>query len=263
MKPYTHVLCSLMALALASCADEGPFEAGVFESEIKIEQVTATTAVISVIYPETSGQLLNPNPEWQCDIYLLPYGALDNYNNRKGYRHSSTITGSGNTIRTFSFQDLKSDTEYEVFVETPTKVDGENEWGTYYTKKMGSFKTKEPMDYSELGNITCSLGGKCQYPKIQVKLTLPDGIYFYQSGYYHTVEAFSDPEKNDMVGNISVIGRDNENTLSFEMSAGSVDTGKLYFRITGFFIYQPYELFLEDISLESTEPLVIPDDYYI
>lgn len=252
-----------MALTLAGCAEEGPFKAGVFESEIEIGLVTPTTASISVIYPDTPGQLFDPTGYSGAEVYLLQTGITHTDKYISGME-VSTVSESGKTTVVYTFSDLSPNTDYDIFVLTEVLASGDYEHSRY-KEKMGSFRTKNQLDYSELGNLTCTLGEKCPYPFINVTLTLPEGLYIcdhYSEDYIVDSEiniyVSSDPLLYDYRHVYESMMGKKDRKINFKLDIDE-SIENLYFRITGDFFYEPYHLWFRDINIDIPEPLVITE----
>lgn len=266
MKSYIyHILSTLLTLTLVSCAEEGPFNGGVLESEIKVEQITSTTAVISITYPQTANQILESMEDEYYHSYIVPSGTAPNYSNNDNSQRG-TFSGSKSTSENvtcfYSFSGLNPDSSYDFIARSYAKVHGEKD-PVIYEDKPFTFKTSKPLDYSELGKITCTLGEKCPYPFINVTLTLPEGLYIcdhYSEDYIVDSEiniyVSSNPQLYDYKHVYESMMGNKNRKINFKLDIDE-SIENLYFRITGDFFYEPYQLWFRDINIDIPEPLVI------
>lgn len=141
MKSYIyHILSTLLTLTLVSCAEEGPFQGGALQSDIKVEEITPCTAVISITYPSNNGNLLKPSDDsYRC--YLRPSGTTSDENDDRKYGQIIKEKSNSTSVH-YYFYDLIPDTSYDLITTSYAFVNG-NQKTVEYQDHSFSFKTNK------------------------------------------------------------------------------------------------------------------------
>lgn len=149
MKQYNYALLALFVFLLSACVKDETYNGGVFDIQVEATQITASTAVITVTFPEAKGQLANAY--YYSHIYLH-----DNMGNKiSPYGNSEDLECKPNQYKAL-FYNLNPDTEYRTEIEYRADVNYDKDYMVRAEYNGFSFKTAKAGDYDALGiNLTC------------------------------------------------------------------------------------------------------------
>lgn len=164
MKHYTLALLALLVLILSSCVEDETYVGGKVDIQVEATQITSSTAVITVTFPETKDQIANPyNQKYgQYPSFISVYDKNNDNDNFRTYN----LECKPNQYKTLIYN-LIPNTEHRVRIDYRADVNDKNHLVKAEYDGF-SFKTAKEGDYEAIGlNLTCEfLSSNDQYTYI-------------------------------------------------------------------------------------------------
>lgn len=151
MRIVKYLLISLLTL-IASCAKEGPYTLGKLEvTEMKVSEVTPTTAVVTIILPSNSDIIpITVSNWWISDKPFEVLPSRSDLNELQKKYDSNRIYSSDFEKRIF-FRGLTPDTRYYLLLKVNVRNHEEGVYADIYYNTDFSFTTSKKGDYTIFG----------------------------------------------------------------------------------------------------------------
>lgn len=228
MKHNIATFISILGFLLSSCAEEGAFSSGELNKvEFSASEITATTALVTVTFPQSGGNLTKP--EWSSALLL----STEPFNQHTNLNQANLISYDCRNEEEYFFTNLKPDTRYYVMTRAGVNLNnrnGDQEYETYNYSSNYSFTTAKEGDYSAAIKpvFTTEFVGE---DFTLVKLSFNSGWKLKSNPYirWSTTNDFSDANECAIVNTRS----DNYIILKFPQTFNNGE--KIYLKISGEF----------------------------